>query len=264
MSLSVRAVSVARGSDPRDCAMISFGGAGPLHALSIARDISIPTVIIPRFPGNFSALGMLMAPWRQDLIQTFVAELADVNEVAASAIMDGLRDLGEAQLAAEDLDVKEATFAFAADLRYVGQEHAIAVPFDSVKDLAAGGSNALRKAFDELHHYRYGHAAPDERIQVAKIRLTVSLARDGEAAMEWLSMPYTAEDVQPDDERLVYFDSIEEPVKARIVWRPGLAPGSEVIGPAVIEEPNSTTLLFPGDIATISEHGHLIVTVGKP
>jgi N-methylhydantoinase A len=263
MSLSVRAVSVARGSDPRDCAMIAFGGAGPLHGLSIARDISIPTVIIPRFPGNFSALGMLMAPWRQDLIQTFVAELAHVNEAEASGIIEGLRDLGLEQLASEGLNPDEASFSFAADMRYVGQEYAIAVPFEGVKDLADGGSQSLRSAFDELHQYRYGHAAPNERIQVAKIRLTVSLARDGEAAMEWLSMPYVAEDAQPDGERLVYFDSIEEPLSARIVWRPELAPGSEVIGPAVIEEPNSTTLLFPGDVAKVSEHGHLIVSVGN-
>ena len=263
MSLSVRAVSVARGSDPRDCAMIAFGGAGPLHALAIARDISIPTVVIPRFPGNFSALGMLMAPWRQDLIQTFVAELAQVNEDEASVIMEGLRDLGLQQLVAEDLSPDEASFMFAADLRYVGQEYAISVPFESVKDLADGGSQAIRSDFDELHNVRYGHAAPSERIQVAKIRLTVSLTRDGEAAMEWLSMPYEAEDPQPDGEREVYFDSVEEPLSARIVWRPGLSPGSKVAGPAVIEEPNSTTLLFPGDVAIVSEHGHLIVSVGN-
>ena len=76
-------------------------------------------------------------------------------------------------------------------------------------------------------------------------------------------MPYEAEDPQPDGEREVYFDSVEEPLSARIVWRPGLSPGSKVAGPAVIEEPNSTTLLFPGDVAIVSEHGHLIVSVGN-
>ena len=262
MSLSVRAVSVARGSDPRDCAMIAFGGAGPLHALAIARDISIPTVIIPRFPGNFSALGMLMAPWRQDLIQTFVAELAQVDEQAAADVMRDLKSYGTDQLVSEGLNPAEASFAFAADLRYVGQEHSIPVPLNSAADLAHGGSQALRSAFDELHHYRYGHAAPDERIQVAKIRLTATVLRDGAAAMDWLSTPYEPKDAQPDDTRPVYFEDMAEPLNARIVWRPGLAPDTEILGPAVIEEPNSTTLLFPGDRARISEHGHMIVSVG--
>lgn len=262
MSLSVRAVSVARGADPRDCAMIAFGGAGPLHALSIARDISIPTVVIPLFPGNFSALGMLMAPWRQDLIQTFVAELADVDEAAAEAVMKELRAHGRRQLEGDGLSLSEASFAFAANLRYVGQEHSLPVPLIAGADLANGGSPSLRSAFDTLHHYRYGHAAPEERIEVAKIRLTITVMRDSDAAMDWLSTPYEPEDAQPESERQVYFENFDEPLGARILWRPGIAAGTEITGPAVIEEPNSTTLLYPGDQATVDEHGHLIVSVG--
>jgi N-methylhydantoinase A len=262
MSLSVRAVSVARGSDPRDCAMIAFGGAGPLHALSIARDISIATVVIPLFPGNFSALGMLMAPWRQDLVQTFVAELANVDEAAAAAVMAELHTLGTDLLEAEDMDPAEASFTYAADLRYVGQEHSIPVPLETAADLVGGGSPSLKSAFDELHHYRYGHAAPDERIQVAKIRLTITVLQGGDAALDWLSKPYVAEDAQPDGSREIYFDNADAPLTARIVWRPGLPPGTEIAGPAVIEEPNSTTPLFPGDVARIDPHGHLIISVG--
>lgn len=262
MSLAVRAVSVERGSDPRDCAMIAFGGAGPLHALSIARDISIPTVIIPRFPGNFSALGMLMAPWRQDLVQTFVVDLSHADPAAAQAAMNSLADQGKALLDADGLDANDAAFAFAADLRYVGQEHAIPVPMTDAQDLADGGSPTLREAFDRLHQYRYGHAAPEERIQVAKIRLTVTVVRGDNSALNWLSASYTPEDEQADSERPVYFEDAEAPLTARIVWRPGLTPGTEIIGPAVVEEPNSTTLLYPGDVGRIDEHGHLIVTVG--
>ncbi|MEK9721849.1 MAG: hydantoinase/oxoprolinase family protein [Rhodospirillaceae bacterium] len=262
MSLAVRAVSVARGSDPRDCAMIAFGGAGPLHALSIARDISIPTVVIPLFPGNFSALGMLMAPWRQDLIQTFVAELSLVEEDAAAAVMAELRERGDRLLADEGLDPANASFAYAADLRYVGQEHAIPVPFGDAADLAKGGSPALKAAFDELHRYRYGHAAPEERIQVAKIRLTITVTGDGNAAMDWLSRPFEPADAQPDTVRDVWFEDADRPLSARIVWRPGLPAGTEIAGPAVVEEPNSTTLLLPGDVARVDEHGHLIVSVG--
>ncbi len=264
MSLAVRSVSVERGSDPRDCAMMAFGGAGPLHALSIAQDISIPTVVIPRFPGNFSAFGMLMAPWRQDFLRTFVAPLSDVDPTAVQGLMEDLMGQGTALLEDEGLPASEAGFGYAADLRYMGQEHAIPVPFKDSSDLKDGGSAQLRQDFEKRHLDQYGHAAPGERIQVAKIRLTVTVEGDTEAAKQWLSTPYRPEDAQPDQERPVYFDRETDAVEARIVWRPGLAPGTEIAGPAVIEEPNSTTLLFPGDMAKVSEHGHLIISVGGP
>ena len=263
MSLSVRAVSVARGSDPRECAMIAFGGAGPLHALSIARDISIPTVVIPQYPGNFSALGMLLAPWRQDFVRTFVAELADVSEDAAADVMAELATTAEAKLASESIAIEAAEFQFAADLRYVGQEHTIPINFAGADHLTAGGSENLRANFDAAHNTRYGHAAPSERIQLANIRLTVTVARGGADAAEWLAAPFSASDAQPEESRNVIFDDPGQPRAARILWRPGLAAGTEVDGPAVIEEPNSTTLLYPGDHMRISEHGHMIIDVGQ-
>src|SRR5271170_4367265 len=119
MSLAVRAVSVNRGIDPRDTAMIAFGGAGPLHAAAIAREISIPKVIIPKLPGNFSALGMLMAEWRQDFMRTLIGELGGVRVADAAQAFADLRGAGEAALARDGLC--GGTFAFAADLRYRGQ-----------------------------------------------------------------------------------------------------------------------------------------------
>jgi len=262
MSLAVRAVSVARGSDPRDCAMIAFGGAGPMHAIAIARDISIPTVVIPRFPGNFSALGMLLAPWRQDFVRTFVAELADVSEADAAAVMAELSGAAQNRLTGENIERSSAEFQFAADLRYVGQEHTIPIGFAAASDLKSGGSDALRGDFDQAHHTRYGHAAPSERIQVANIRLTLSVPRDGASVTEWLAQPFAAEDGAAEESRDVIFEDPNQPLAARILWRPGLPAGTEVEGPAVIEEPNSTTLLYPGDRMRVSEHGHLIVAVG--
>jgi N-methylhydantoinase A len=263
MSLSVRAVSVARGADPRECAMIAFGGAGPLHALSIARDISIPTVVIPQFPGNFSALGMLLAPWRQDFVRTFVAELDDVSEQDAAGVIAELSATAKAKLASESITESAAEFQFAADLRYVGQEHTIPIDIGGASHLTGGGSGALRADFDAAHDTRYGHAAPDERIQVANIRLTVTVARGGASVSEWLAAPYRAGESQPEETRDVIFSDPAKPQAARILWRPGLAAGTEVDGPAVIEEPNSTTLLYPGDHLRISEHGHMIIDVGQ-
>ena len=99
MSLAVRAVSVNRGIDPRDTAMIAFGGAGPLHAVAIAREISIPKVIVPKLPGNFSALGMLMAAWRQDFVRTLIGELDRLRLSDAAQAFADLRTAGAAALA---------------------------------------------------------------------------------------------------------------------------------------------------------------------
>jgi len=260
MSLAVRTVSVERGCDPRDTVIIAFGGAGPLHAVAIAREIFIPRVIIPRYPGNFSALGMLLAPWRQDFVRTFVGDLARIDEDAARAAFDELREAGDARLAEEGLAGGDTEFQFAADLRYRGQEHTIPVPLGGIGDLIGGGSETLRRTFDRLHDRRYGHAAPDESIQIVNLRLILR-ALGGDSSFDWMSAPYEPEDAQPDQTRDVIFDDPASPVTSRIVWRPGLAPGTVIEGPAVIEEPNSTTLLHPGDVATVTEHGHLNIAI---
>jgi N-methylhydantoinase A len=260
MSLAVRTVSVERGCDPRDTAMIAFGGAGPLHAVAIAREIFIPRVIIPRYPGNFSALGMLLAPWRQDFVRTFVGDLAHIDEAAAQTAFDELRSAGDERIALEGFGDGDTDLQFAADLRYRGQEHTIPVPLDGAKDLTGGGSDTLRQTFDRLHERRYGHAAPDESIQIVNLRLTLR-AIGADTSFDWMSETYRPEDVQPDQTRDVIFDDPASPVTSRIVWRPGLAPGAVVEGPAVIEEPNSTTLIFPGDVATVTEHGHLDIAI---
>ena len=260
MSLAVRTVSVERGCDPRDTAMIAFGGAGPLHAVAIAREIFIPRVIIPRYPGNFSALGMLLAPWRQDFVRTFVGDLAHIDKDVAGAAFDELRNAGDERIALEGLNASDTDMQFAADLRYRGQEHTIPVPLGGADDLAAGGSDALRQTFDRLHDRRYGHAAPDESIQIVNLRLILR-ATGADTSFDWMSEPYRPVDAQPDQTRDVIFDDPASPLASRVVWRPGLAPGAVVEGPAVIEEPNSTTLIFPGDVATVTEHGHLDIAI---
>ena len=207
---------------------------------------------------------MLLAAWRQDFVQTFVSDLADVDAGAAADTFDSLAAAARARMAEEGLDPARAVSQFAADLRYRGQEHTIAVPVGSAGDLEGGGSAGLRAEFDRLHERRYGHAAPDETIQMVNLRLTIELARD-DPGMEgdWLAAPFAPEDAQPDQTRPVIHDDPENPVMARIVWRPGLAAGSAIEGPAVIEEPNSTTLLFSGDVARITEHGHIDIAVAS-
>jgi N-methylhydantoinase A len=260
MSLAVRAVSVKKGVDPRETAMIAFGGAGPLHAVAIAREIFIPKVIVPKVPGTFSALGMLMASWRQDFVRTLYGLLGALDAKQVEAVFAELAESGKAQATRDGIAPDTAAFAYLADLRYVGQEHTIAVPVQDPA-LLTGDFGALRAAFDAEHDQRYGQAAPDERLEIVNVRLVVTAARSDTLAEHWLSEKWTPEPPVADQWRGVIFTDPAKPLKTRIVWRPSLPAGARVEGPAVIEEPNATTLVHPGDVATVSDAGHLIIDV---
>jgi N-methylhydantoinase A len=260
MSLAVRAVSVNKGVDPRQSTIITFGGAGPLHAVAIAREIFIPRVVVPKVPGTFSALGMLMASWRQDFVRTLYGPLGALDAELVAAVFAELTEAGREQLARDGLAEADAEFTFLADLRYVGQEHTISIPVADRASLS-GDFAPLRNLFDAAHDQRYGQAAPDERIEVVNVRLVVTAARQDTLAERWLSEPWVPEPPVADEWRDVIFTDAAKPRRTRIVWRPSLAAGSRIDGPAVIEEPNATTLIHPGDVATVSEAGHLIIDV---
>ncbi len=261
MSLAVRAVSVKKGVDPRQCALIAFGGAGPLHAVAIAREISIPKVIVPKVPGTFSALGMLMASWRQDFVRTLYGLLGWLDAKQVETVFAELAEAGRHQAARDGIKADQTDFSFFADLRYVGQEHTIAIPVRDPKPLS-GDFAPLRALFDAEHDQRYGQAAPGERLEIVNVRLVVTAARADTLAEQWLSAKWTPEAPIVDQWREVIFADAARPLRTRIVWRPSLAGGNRIEGPAVIEEPNATTLIHPGDVATVSEAGHLVIDVG--
>jgi N-methylhydantoinase A len=262
MSLAVRAVSVNKGVDPRDTALIAFGGAGPLHAVAIAREIFIPTVVIPKLPGTFSALGMLMAEWRQDFVRTLYGRLGALDAAEVEQVFGELAESGRAALARDGVAEAAAQFVFQADLRYVGQEHAIAIPVADPA-LLTSGTETLHDLFHAEHLQRYGQSAPEESMEIVNLRLVVSAARADSVAEQWLAEPWVAEAPVPDQERDVVFDDPEHPLRTRIVWRPSLSSGDIVTGPAVIEEPNTTILLHPGDVASVTDTGHLIIRIAQ-
>lgn len=262
MSLSVRAVSVNKGVDPRETAMIAFGGAGPLHAVSIARQIFIPKVVIPKLPGTFSALGMLMASWRQDFVRTLVGRLGNLDAALVAQVFDELGASGKEQMQRDGISGSVADFRFYADLRYVGQEHALAIPVDGPQALT-DDTTAVREAFNVEHDLRYGQSAIEEQMEVVNLRLVVTAAREDTIAEEWLTQDWQPESDAPETSRDVIYDDPTRPVKARVLWRPAMPAGFTLVGPAVIEEPNSTILIHPGDKVTVTGAGHLIIDIAN-
>jgi N-methylhydantoinase A len=258
MSLAVRAVSVNKGVDPRDTTMIAFGGAGPLHAVNIARQIFIPRVVVPKVPGTFSALGMLMASWRQDFVRTYVGRIGSLEAAATQAVLSELAAEGGAQLKRDGISEAVADFRFFADLRYVGQEHALPVRIEHAGMLTADTS-ALRELFHVEHDTRYGQAAVDEQIEIVNLRLVLTSARADATAEAWMAQAWQPTERAAELSRKVIFGDAAKPVESRVLGRPALTAGDVFAGPAVIEEPNSTILVHPGDRVTVTPAGHLIV-----
>jgi N-methylhydantoinase A len=253
MSLAVREVSVAKGYDPRDFALVASGGAGPLHVCAIARELYIPTVIVPLFPSHFSALGMLLADERHDFTRTVYSDLASVDFAKLVAVHGDMVKDATGSLR----HVKNATYQIHLDLRYMGQEFTLQVPV-TLDQLKRGERKAIRTAFDDLYELRYAHHSPDEPVEMVNIRLGAigkrpklnfpSLASGGGAA--------------PAGERAAYFTSAEKPLPAKVYRREDLSAGAEITGPALIQEHGTTTVLFENDECRVAPSGEMIVTIG--
>jgi N-methylhydantoinase A len=256
MSLAVRGVSVERGYDPRDFAMLASGGAGPPHALAVARDLHIPVVIIPNLPAHFSALGMLMSDIRHDYVRTYYRPLIDSDFGEVIAILTELGVLGCQAL--EDADVPNSARSeiWWMDLRYVGQEFCLQIPV-SREDVASGNVEGIRTRFNEVHDRRFGHASGHEPLELVNLRLTSIGAR---AKITFPAVGVSEGDAQVGT-RPVILEDAAHPIDCPVYRRERLAAGSKLSGPCMIEEYASTTVLFAGDVMTVAPTGELIIEV---
>ena len=260
MALAVRAVSIDRGLDPRDCALIAFGGAGPLHACAIARDLHIPTVVIPPLPGHFSALGMLIANIRHDFVRTCYRGLDEVDCDEIVAIVEEMRTEALGLLESENVAIESISYEIYLDLRYSGQEFTLRTPVAEAH-LHQGDKAAIRKSFDEMHLERFGHFAPEESVEVINVRV-VGLSR---RPTQTIGSSTATGDGPVRRSREVGFTEGGKVVKRNCdVWqRESLPDGFEVVGPAIIEEYASTTVLALGDRAVVGDEGELVVSINR-
>lgn len=257
MSLAVRGVSVERGYDPRDFALVACGGAGPLHVAQVARELHIPLAIVPCLPAHFSALGMLLADIRHDYVQTAFSRLENVQMSEMRRLYGCLLDEAHATLREEGVADSNMSFQRFIDMRYVGQDFSVHTPIAEAS-LSADDSQELRKGFDDIHARRYGHKASGEPVEMVNVRLT---ARGRRIHPDVPTLDSVRRDALKET-RSVYFDEIDGWIDCPIYDRELLHSGQEIEGPAIIEEYASTTLLFPGDIATVKDTGELVIRIG--
>jgi N-methylhydantoinase A len=253
MSLAVREVSVAKGYDPRDFALVASGGAGPLHVCAIARERFVPTVIVPLFPSHFSALGMLLADERHDFIRTVYSDLASANFAKLVAVHDEMVADARSSLR----HGKDARYEIRLDIRYVGQEFTLSVPVE-LAQLKHGDRKAIRAAFDQLYEQRYAHHSPEEPVEMVNIRLS-AIGKRPTLTFPSLASGGTA---TSSGERQAYFSSASKPLSAKVYRREHLGAGARIAGPALIQEHGTTTVLFESDACQVAASGELIVEVG--
>jgi len=261
MANAVRAVTTERGLDPRDFVLFAYGGNGPLHVSLVARELGISRVVIPPLAAVFSALGMLMADLRTDVVSTDITPLASVSAGQLEARFRALEQTCAARLPAGGIGAREIEFLRSADMRYLGQEHTVTVPAAEPGTAARDPVAALKERFDLEHLERFGHHAPGEPAELVSLRAsavgTLSRPRLPEIRS---GPPQPAPEARSGGRVLVFPDA--GMVEASIYQRPALLAGNVVGGPAVIEEGTSSTLLRPGDTAEVDRLGNLIVTIG--
>jgi N-methylhydantoinase A len=258
MSYAVKGVTTERGLDAGDFALVAYGGAGPLHAVEVAREIGIRTVIIPMAPGVFSAFGMLYSDLRYDFVRTWFTRLEDAPFDAIEAVYRDLERQGRDAIAATSIKPQKIVVKRAADMRYVGQEHAVTVDLP-LQVFARQDRAAIKRHFDEMHEQRYGTSAPDERAEIVSLRATVTgLMRKPppEKMKRGTSAPAKAAFT---GKRPVYVGGKFRPTPTYA--RAALTAGNRITGPALIEEHASTTVLLPGDRLEVDSQGNLVIKV---
>jgi N-methylhydantoinase A len=262
MSYAVKAVSTERGLDAAAFALIAYGGAGPLHASAIAREIGMRRIVVPRAPGHFCAFGMLFSDLRYDLVRTWFTRLADVSFDAIEGAYAGLIDEGRKALDASGVAALRIAVARAADMRYVGQEHPVTVvlPPDAFRRRSR---EALKRRFDEEHLQRYGTNAPDESAEIVSLRVAVTGAMKKPPLERIARGARTPPPSARRGRRDVYFAEAGRALPTQTYARDELRAGNRIDGPALVEEHASTTVVPPGDRLQVDGHGNLLIDVGR-
>jgi N-methylhydantoinase A len=250
MAQALRIVSIERGHDPQEFSLIAFGGAGPIHAVSLAEELRIPEVIVPPAPGAFSALGLVTSDLRRDYSRTLYADLGSLSPGRVAEVVAGLEQAGREMLLAARVPSERQVLLRQADVRYRRQAYELTVPITR-GEITDATLCDLAEAFHVRHEQTYGHANRAEHVQLVNLRLT-ALGRLQDLALAQRADPASAR-VQRRD---VWFAGTGF-TPTSVHWRDGLASGTQLTGPAIIEAMDSTTLVPPGWRARIDDLGYI-------
>jgi N-methylhydantoinase A len=258
MSYAVKGVTTERGLDVGDFVLVAYGGAGPLHAVDVAREIGVRNVIVPAAPGVFSAFGMLFSDLRYDYVRTHLMQLADAPFDEIEAVFKELEQNGMNAIAATSVKPHKIVVKRALDMRYVGQEHPVTVELP-MRIFQKQDRTAIKQHFDDDHMQRYGTSAPNENAEIVSLRVTVAGLMRKPPQEKIAKGSGTPRKSASTGTRKVWFDGQFRSTPT--YRRTELVAGNTIRGPALIEEHASTTVLMPGDRMTVDDYGNLTIRV---
>ena len=259
MGRAIRAVTIERGRDPRDMALMAFGGSGPTHAADLARQLGISTVVVPILSGVFCSIGMLASDVEHNFVRSMVTPLDHVDADAFDALREGLRDEGEAALIAEGYANGARELVFSADLRYLGQSSELTVPYDG-SPFAAGTRGALHDAFQHAYRSTFGYDN-DEPLELVNLRLAARGVRDERLAFDSVRANLRARDGEAGSRSASFARNapfVDTPVVPRGAI--GETPGA---GPLIVETYDTTIVVPPGAAVHCDSAGSLVIEVGE-
>jgi N-methylhydantoinase A len=254
---AMRLVSVQRGYDPRDFVLVAFGGAGPLHANALARELGIPTVLVPPSPGIASAIGMLATDVRHEFVATRRTRLDRLTPEALEALFADFTREGDARLERDAVPPAERRMLRSADLRYHGQSFELPVTVPP-GPLTAADVERIRRDFHAQHERAYGYAAPEDAVELVNVRLAaIGVTPKPRRA----PLPEGGPSAAPafKNRRDVWFADAGSFRATPVLDRGKLLRGNVIEGPAIVEEPDASTLVHPGWSATVDAHGNLVL-----
>ncbi len=259
MSYAVKGVTTERGFDAGDFVLFAYGGAGPLHAVEVAREIGMRRVIVPLAPGVFSAFGMLFSDLRYDFVRTWFTPLDEASFDDIEKVYRGLEQQGREAIAGTSVKPQRVVIKRSTDMRYVGQEHAVTVDLPMAV-FKRRDRKAIKRYFDAMHAQRYGTSAPQERAEIVSLRSTVT----GLMRKPPQRRIGRGQNVPPKSafggKRNVYYGGRFHLTPT--YRRDALIAGNRIRGPALVEEYASTTVLMPGDVLDVDALGNLVIAVG--
>jgi N-methylhydantoinase A len=255
---ALRLVSVQHGYDPRDFVLIAFGGAGPLHANRLADETGIGTTLIPLSAGTTSAMGLLVTDLKREYTTTMIQRAADADLAALKEGFEDLESQGRLDLTHEGVAPEEMAFARQIDMRYVGQSYELTINAPA-GELSSREITAVVTHFNSEHERAYGHSAEDEPVEFVNLRVTAT-GMIAKPRLRKIGANGNRPDVALKTHRSVYFAEAGAYVDCPIFDRYQLNAGAVVIGPAIVEEFDTTTVVHPGYHATVDAFGNLLLT----
>ncbi|WP_342641066.1 hydantoinase/oxoprolinase family protein [Rhodoligotrophos ferricapiens] len=252
MAGRTRLLSIERGYDPRDFALVIFGGAGPLHGAAIIRAVGIRTMLVPPSPGVLCAMGCAVADVRYDISRTVARRTDSFDKMEIAAILAEQQQEGEEKLRANDVLIKHVAVAHFAEMAYAGQIHTLRVPIES-----GWGPDRIGRAFEDVYRKEYGNTLGEIATTIVSFRTAVQGMR--EHVRRDLPVPKQIPAPPPRATRPVYFGGWHD---TPIHDRHALQPGMVVAGPAIIEQADTTIVIEPDMAARVDAYGNLLVEIG--